>query len=235
MKSFGRTHTGLSRKKNEDRYLIKKISGGSVLLAVADGMGGEVAGEYAAGMTINKMAAIRQNPIENERQLSQLVQEADRAIIDEVKKNSALEGMGCTITCALLRDGVIHWVHVGDSRLVVIRNQEVIQITKDQNMAQFLLEEGEITAEEARLHPSQNQLDQCVGCGDSKPDMGRLEIKAGNLLMLTTDGLHLQVPSETISSILTAPDDIETKAGLLIKAALDAGGKDNMTVLITEI
>ena len=235
MKTFAITHTGWVRKKNEDRYLVKKNPDGSVLLAVADGMGGEVAGDYAAEIIMNKMASMQRAPIGNERQLSQMVKEADQTILDEVEKKSALEGMGSTVTCALLRDRILHWVHVGDCRLFVISSQEMIQITKDQNMAQFLIDEGEITAEEAVLHPFRNQLDQCVGCGDCKPDTGCLEISIGDLLLLTTDGIHGEVSFETLSSILTAGTTIETKAKSLIKAALDSGGKDNMTIVIVEI
>ena len=167
--------------------------------------------------------------------LSQLVKDADRAIRDEVKKNPALEGMGSTVTCALLGDGILHWVHVGDSRLFNKSDQELIQITKDQNMAQFLIEEGELTTNEACHHPAHNQLDQCVGCGDCKPVTGCLDIKVGDLILLTTDGLHGEVSLETISSILDHGTDIETKAKSLVKAALDSGGKDNITVVIAEI
>lgn len=235
MKTFAFTHTGLIRKKNEDRHLIKKITDDFFLLAVADGMGGEVAGDYAAEIIMKKINSIQQKPLIIKRQLSQLVKEADLAICDEVKINSALEGMGSTVTCGLLCDGRFHWAHVGDSRLFVFCNEELTQIIEDQNMAQFLVDEGEITTEEARHHPSQNQLDQCVGCGDCRPDTGCLEVNSGNLLLLTTDGLHGEITPEAFSSILTAQMDIEAKATSLIQAALDAGGKDNMTVVIADI
>lgn len=235
MKTVALTHIGFVREKNEDRYLIKELTDGSLLLAVADGMGGEVAGDYAAELIIKKIGHRQPHPLKNDWQLSQLVKEADRSVYNEVKNNSALAGMGSTVTCALLRNDLLIWAHVGDSRLFVQRNQELIQLTKDQNMAQFLLDEGEITAEEARHHPFQNQLDQCVGCGECNPDRGHLEIESEKLVMLTTDGLHSEVPAETISSLLAIPTDIETKAESLIKAALDAGGKDNITVLIAEL
>lgn len=235
MKTFAFTHTGHIREKNEDRYLIKTLANGSVLLAVADGMGGESAGDYAAEIIINEMGGLQQVHIENERQLSQFVKAADRVVHDKIKNNHTLEGMGTTFTCALVSDGIFYWAHVGDTRLYVLREKELIQVTTDQNMAQFLLDEGDITIEEARIHPSQNQLDQCVGCGHCKPEMGLQEIKAGNLIMLTTDGLHGEITPEIISSALTSSADIKAKARFLIKAALDAGGKDNMTIVIAEI
>jgi protein phosphatase len=235
LKTFAITHKGSVRKNNEDRYLVKEIPDNSVLLAVADGMGGEVAGDYAAELVMHKLNSMKRISEENERQLSQFVKDADRTIRDEVKKNPALEGMGSTVTCALLGDGILHWVHVGDSRLFNKSDQELIQITKDQNMAQFLIEEGVLTTNEACHHPAQNQLDQCVGCGDCKPVTGCQDIKVGDLILLTTDGLHGEVSLETISSILDHGTDIETKAKSLVKAALDSGGKDNITVVIAEI
>ncbi len=235
MKAFALTHIGLVRKRNEDRYLIKEMADGSVLLAVADGMGGEVAGDFAAEIVKNKLSSIQPNSKNKEQQLALLVEEADRAIMDEVKKDPVLEGMGTTVTGVSVCDGLAHWVHVGDSRLYVVRDHELIQVTKDQNMAQFLQEEGEISAEEARTHPSQNLLDQCVGCGSCEPETGWLDIKAGDLLILTTDGLHGEVTTETMASLLTFQTNIETKAKSLIQAALDAGGKDNITIIVAEI
>lgn len=235
MKTFAYTHIGFIRKKNEDRYLIREINGGSTLLAVADGMGGENAGDYAAELIMDMLSGVQRGAIENERQLYQVVKTVDREITDKVEVNSDLEGMGSTVTCVLIRDGIFYWAHVGDSRLYVMQEKELIQVTTDQNMAQFLLDEGDITIEEARLHPSQKQLDQCVGCGDCKPETGQQEIETGNLIILTTDGIHGEINAETISSVLTASADIETKAKSLIKAAMDAGGKDNMTIVIAEI
>jgi len=199
-------------------------------------MGGEVAGDYAAEIVMDKAARLQFDFSGNgSRQLFHLVKLADRAIHDEMEKNSKLEGMGSTLTLALFRQGILHWAHVGDSRLYIMRNEQLIQITKDQNMAQFLLEEGKITAKEALDHPSRNFLLQCVGCGSCEPETGKLESEAGNLIILMTDGLHGLVTGETIFSILSKPVGIQTKANFLIKAALDAGGKDNVTIVLAEI
>lgn len=235
MKTFALTHRGVVRERNEDRYVVRETEDGSMLLAVADGMGGAAGGGYAAEILINTLTGAPLDAIENERQLARWVNDADRAIADAAEDDAALNGMGTTVTCGLVRNGVFYWAHVGDSRLSVMRNQALIQVTRDQNMAQFLLDEGEINADEARHHPAQNQLDQCVGCGDCRPDTGRLALAAGNLLILATDGLHGEVPAATISSILTEPADIETKAKSLVDAALNAGGKDNVTIVIVEI
>jgi PPM family protein phosphatase len=229
------THIGLTRKANEDRYLIKTLSDGSPLLAVADGLGGEAAGDYAAEVTRGKLAGIRKIPKGDELKiLDRIVRDTDIAIRSEAENDSSLEGMGTTLVCALLRDGYAYWVHVGDSRFYVLRNRRLIQITEDQTFARFLLEEGEITAEEAPTHYSRHIMDQCVGCGISEPETGRLEVQDKDLLIFSTDGLHKQITQETMESLLNAGNNLKTKIKILVEAAIDAGGKDNITVVVAE-
>ena len=235
IKTFASTHIGLVRERNEDRYLIKKTDADAFLLVVADGMGGEIAGDFAAEILMETMKRFEPNLYDHEQYLSQLVKEADRAIRNEVKKDPELEGMGTTVTGMLLNKHMASWVHVGDSRLYLLRRGELVQITTDQNWAQFLVEEGEITAEEARHHVLSNVLDQCVGSGECAPETGHIDVQHADLLMLSTDGLHGELPEETISNILTFQTDIETRVKSLIQSALDTGGKDNITVLAAEI
>lgn len=235
MKTFALTHIGKVRKNNEDRYLIREMLDGSVLLAVADGMGGEAGGEYAAKILSEKLAGIREIPEHEEHRLALLIKDADRAIFEEAVKRPSLEGMGTTVTAALVRDGVVHWVQVGDSRLYLLHGHELVQITKDQNMAAFLVSEGEITEEEARAHPLRNLLEQCVGCGECEPDTANFEVDKGDLILLATDGLYVEVSRGTLVSILWSRQDVGSKANSLIKAALEAGGRDNVTVVLGEI
>jgi len=232
---FGITHIGLVRKSNEDRYLIKKLKDKSVLIAVADGLGGEVAGDYAAEILRGKLAGLNHISRNNEQpELDQLARAIDRTIYTEGRENHALEGMGSTLVGVLLRDRMAHWVHVGDSRLYLLRNGTLTQVTEDQTLARFLLEEGEITAEQLPTHYSRHVMDQCVGCGYAEPETGRLEFLAGDLLVLSTDGLHGEIPENTLNSILNTNTNLEIKARALVKAALDAGGKDNITVVMAQ-
>jgi len=236
MSIFALTHIGFVRKSNEDRYLIKKLTDGSVLLAVTDGLGGEVAGDYAAEIIMGRLAGIHHVSMDKEQQeLELLVKDIDLSINSEAQKDSDLEGMGSTVICVLLRDGFAHWVHVGDSRLYVLRDRQLIQVTEDQTLARFLLEEDEITPEQVPTHYSRHIMDQCVGCGICEPETGRLEVQDKDLLLLTTDGLHEKIPSETLFSILNAETSIKTKAQSLVQAALDTGGKDNITIVIAEL
>ena len=233
LKIFAATHIGRVRKVNEDRYLIKKLDDGAVLLAVADGLGGEAAGDYAAEIARSRLAGINRVPRgEEERQLGALVKAADLAVYNESGKDPDLEGMGTTLVCVLLRDGLAYWVHVGDSRLYVLRDRQLIKITEDQTFARFLVEEGEITPEQVPTHYSRHVLDQTVGCSICEPETGRLEFKEQDLLILTTDGLHAKITADTMISILVAETDLETKAKSLVEAALNSGGKDNITIVI---
>lgn len=232
---FAITHTGLVRKSNEDRYLIKKLKDNSVLIAVADGLGGEVAGDYAAEILRGKLAGLNHiQKGEEQPELNRLVRQIDRTIYGEGQKNQSLEGMGSTLVAVLLRGQTAHWVHVGDSRLYIMRSGSLTRVTEDQTLARFLLEEGEITADQFPTHYSRHVMDQCVGCGHAEPETGRLPLLSGDLIVLTTDGVHKQVPETVFNSILNTDTNPQTKAKALIKAALDAGGNDNMTVVIAE-
>ncbi len=232
---IGVTHIGLVRKYNEDRYLIKKLQDQSVLIAVADGLGGEVAGDYAAEIIRGKLADLNHITINNEQsELDQLAREIDRSIRTKGHESHAHDAMGSTLVCVLLRDLIAYWVHVGDSRLYILRSGTLTQVTEDQTLARFLLEEGEITPEQLPNHYSRHVMDQCEGCGYVEPETGRLKLAAGDLLVLSTDGLHREIPVSTFQSTLNADTDLETKARALVKAALDAGGKDNITTVMAQ-
>ena len=151
------------------------------------------------------------------------------------KKNPDLKGMGSTLVGILLRNGFAHWVHVGDSRLYILRDRVLRQVTEDQTFARFLLEEGEITAEQVPTHYSRHIMDQCVGCGIAEPETGRFEVRDKDLLILSTDGLHKQISFETLISLLNSDTSIKTKAQSLLQAAIDAGGKDNISIVIAEL
>ena len=234
-KFIGITHIGLTRKLNEDRYLIKGMPDNSVLIAVADGLGGDVAGDYAAEKIKKKFAGLKHIANNNEQpELDQLVRQIDRSIYAESRRIRDLEGTGSTFVGVLVRNGLAHWVHVGDSRLYFLQGENLIQVTKDQTLARFLLEEGDITPAQLPTHYSRHVMDQCVGCGHSEPETGSLQFQAGDLLVLSTDGLHKQIPEPTLKSILNAATDLETKAKSLVKAALDAGGNDNITIVMAQ-
>lgn len=233
IKTVARTHRGLVREVNEDRHYVKCLDGQALLMAAVDGMGGGPAGSAAAEIMREALTEYPLAAPHPGQALSDLVVTASEAILEFARKNPALEGMGTTVTATYLSNGTAHWVHVGDTRFYVFRRGRLIQVTTDQTMAQFLVEEGRITPDEARTHPYGHLLDQCVGCPNCDPVTGSMPIKPGDLLLHTTDGLHDALSErEIIKILMSSHASIEKKAGALISAALGSGGNDNMTVIL---
>lgn len=231
MEAYGLSHIGFVRDNNQDRYLIRSLPDNQLLLAVADGMGGEAAGEVAAQMAVDILAKARLDRI-REGQLSELLSIANRRILDLATVNPEMDGMGSTLTAALVRGNTAYWVHVGDSRLYLFRCNELRQISVDQNLAQFLREEGELNKVEARRHPLAGVLEQAMGCDSLEPQVGRFAVQAGDLLMLCSDGLTGQLEPGVKTSILAGSEPLPEKCELLVREALDAGGQDNITVVL---
>lgn len=234
MKIASTTHPGLIRKNNEDRLLAREYTGGAVLLAVADGLGGHEAGERAAQMALSALEALNVDAADMDEQLVSLVCLINQDILAAATRKPALINMGTTLTASLVRNGTAHWVHVGDSRLYLFREGILVQITEDQTPLGILVRGGEITKEEARLHPLRNLLMSCLGRKEYQVDSGTLELSAGDLLLFTTDGLHDSLSEEEAVSLLQKHDALQAKVEALIQAALNAGGRDNITVIAAE-
>ena len=232
---FAATHIGLVKKANEDRYYCKKLPDNSLLFAVADGLGGQAAGDYAAEILRGKLAHVATiTPGKEEETLSQLAIETDRLLLDTAEKDTRLEGMGTTLLCVLLRDNRAFWVHVGDSRLALYRKGQLRPLTEDQNLARYLLEQGEITPEEVATHYSRNVLDQALGSALEQPETGNLLLEPEDILMLSTDGFHNLVPPKDIVEVLAVQPDLKRVPETLVEAALANGGSDNVTLIVTQ-
>jgi protein phosphatase len=163
------------------------------------------------------------------------MQEADQKIFGAVEKEPDLKGMGSTLTAAFIRGERLFWAHVGDSRLYLFRGDELTQITEDDTMAGFLLTEGEISREEARVHPGRNFLFDFIGSGEFEEETGSLNLRKDDLLLLTTDGLHDRVPEEALVSILRSNSELDKKLHALVSTALGMSGKDDLTVVGVEV
>ena len=235
MKTAAVTHVGLGKDQNQDRFLIKEFSGNSVLIAVADGAGGGPAGKEASGVVMEKLNDFQPNSPTPEVNLVRLMKDADQKIFGVVEKEPDLKGMGSTLTAAFVRGEVVFWAHVGDSRLYLFRDDELTQITEDDTMAGFLLTEGEITREEARVHPGRNFLFDFIGSGEFEEETGSFPLRKDDLLLLTTDGLHDGVPEEILVSILLSNSELDKKLDALVSTALKESGKDNVTVVGLEV
>ncbi|WP_372683419.1 PP2C family serine/threonine-protein phosphatase [Desulfosarcina sp.] len=232
----GRTHIGLAGVRNEDRYIIRGLGSGGAILAVADGLGGNVSGGYAADCIIDHLAALDQVETGNElAALVTLVKAMDGHLVSQQEAQAALAGTGSTMVCVLLRDNTAYWIHVGDSRLYLFRDGRLTQITEDQTLARFLVGEGELALKDAATHYSIDVMDQFVGCGYAIPETGSFSSRGGDLLALTTDGLHKSLTPQLLATILGNREAIDQKAERLIQAALKTGGRDNMTIVLAKV
>ena len=235
MKTAAVTHVALVKDQNQDRFLIKEFPGDSVLVAVADGAGGTPAGLEASRVVIEKLNDFHPDSQTPQDHLVGLMQEADQTIFAVVEKDPDLKGMGSTLTAAFIKGEAVFWAHVGDSRLYLFRGDELTQITEDDTMAGFLLTEGEITREEARVHPGRNFLFDFIGSGEFEEETGSFTLRKGDLLLLTTDGLHDRVEEENLVSILRSNGELDKRLDGLVSIALKESGKDNVTVVGVEI
>lgn len=231
MLTFGITHQGFKRRSNQDRFLYRDLESDSVLMSVADGMGGQAGGAVAAQMASDVLAEFDPDCVPVEKELERLIREADVRVRRKAEMNKELGGMGTTLTLTVVKAGTASWAHLGDSRLYLFREGQLNAITEDHTIPGFLLSDGKITREEARVHPMRSGLLDCVGCGSLDMDSGRFDISVGDLLMLTTDGLHDQVSEETIRSVLGSDISLESKFQQLVTIALDTGGSDNITIV----
>jgi PPM family protein phosphatase len=225
------SHQGLVRTNNEDRLLVKTFDGASMLLAVADGMGGHAAGEVAAQIVADTLEAFDPMDPDPCRQIVELFEAADRLISQKSLQNPAVAGMGTTATVAFVSAHKVYWGHVGDSRLYLFHASELLQVSEDHTVPGMLVKEGGLTSELARTHPLRNMLLKCLGCNQPQPDAGSFEVSPGDLVVLTSDGLHDAIPERAMAEILASDATLESRLQGLLQAALATGGRDNITVV----
>jgi len=235
MKTYSVTHKGFVREQNQDRFLVKDYADGTILLAVADGAGGEAEGERAAEIAKESLSRFDPSSTDIRGQLVEAMRAADKIIVDLVERNPEFRGMGSTMTVAFLQQSVVYWAHVGDSRLYLLHGDELSQITEDDTMAGFLLSEGEIDRDEARVHPGRNFLFECIGCGNFEAKTGSFSVQAGDLLLLTTDGLHDKITEEEMLAVLKSDGELKDHLETFVSAALEASGRDNVTAVALEV
>ncbi len=230
------THLGKVRRTNQDRFCLRRLSDGSALISVADGLGGEPAGDIAA--TIVHKALQQLETMDADLPADRLVELAtrlDRRVARVRDASEELGGMGTTLTLVWLRGEWAWWVHVGNSRLYLLRGQQLQQITSDHTLASFLVAEKEITTQQAESHYSKGVLDQYLGSGDCVPQAHRFRIADSDTLLLTSDGLYRLVPLEPMSAILKADASPAQKARTMVDRALAAGGNDNITAVVVDV
>lgn len=230
-KIYQATHVGKVRKNNEDSLIVIEPE----TFVVADGMGGAQAGEVASQMLVEIVKIVLSNmPTPwDEKLLVRSILVANEKILETAQKNDELKGMGTTATILSLDGDQAYFAHVGDSRIYLLRENEMKQITEDHSYVETLVRRGELTEEEARVHPMKNVLLQAVGAVPKLyVDAANFPVKSGDIFLLCTDGLTNMVDDETIAKILLSSSN---PAEELIANALQAGGKDNVSVIVVGV
>ena len=234
----GLTDMGLRRSNNEDAFIVLQDKW---VTAVADGMGGAAAGEVASKIFVTVVReSFADAAVSSEEAAYQLVQQvfsvANERIIEHVANFPADAGMGCTAELLTFVDGRYIIGHVGDSRIYLFRNGDLRQLTRDHSLVQMHLDGGMITAEEARVHPKKNIVLRVVGMEqDFSLDILRGNTFAGDLFLLCSDGLSDMIDDNAILAILSSSYSLEQKANKLVESAKEAGGKDNITVVLCQV
>lgn len=235
MKITAQTDVGQDKTTNEDAIETASF-GATHLLVVADGMGGHAAGDVASEIATTTISEVVSTAIEQERTdyeaiLDEAIGSANDAILDETDDTAGQRSMGTTVVATIIEDGEAVIGNVGDSRAYTV-GDELTQITVDQSFVQELIDQGEITPEEAKTHPQRNVLSQALGTEETvDPDFYTQQVEQH--LLLCSDGLTEEVSEESILSTVTESEGIDTAADRLIQSANDNGGSDNISVILT--
>ena len=230
-KVFQATHVGKVRYNNEDSLIVIEPE----TYVVADGMGGASAGEVASKMLIETVKNFLTKAARpwHEKILEQAILLANDKILNTARRHEEYHGMGTTATILSLDGGRAYFAHVCDSRLYLLRDNFFRQITEDHSYVETLIRRGELKEEEARFHPMKNVLTQAVGAMTNLSiDKASFPVERGDTFLLCTDGLTNMVNDADIVKILQTA---ENPADALIEVALDAGGRDNVSVIVAGV
>ena len=234
-----RTDVGKVREVNEDSMVTFDSPNGRVV-AVCDGMGGQAAGDVASRLACDIITDILTNnkfdtPTEA---ITRACMAANQGIIHKAAQNPQLEGMGATCVMVIIKDGLVYYGWIGDSRIYYISNGTIRQLTRDQSYVQQLVDQGQITAAEAENHPQKNQILNALGMPNMTPPelcAAPLTPEPGSVILLCSDGLSGMVDGATIQAVISRPDtSLQQKADTLVQQANANGGSDNITVQLVQ-
>ncbi|SES79027.1 MULTISPECIES: Stp1/IreP family PP2C-type Ser/Thr phosphatase [unclassified Pseudobutyrivibrio] len=239
MISYEKTDVGVKRKVNQDTIYASDTRVGKLpnLYIVADGMGGELAGDYASAKCVEIIidSITNSNELETVRILEQAIQTANNRIFTESHKDSSKTGMGTTLVLATVFDGHLYVANVGDSRLYVANGAMLKQVTKDHSVVAELVRTGELDKDDAKYDKRKNMITRAIGAEETiTPDYFDVEISGNEHILLCSDGLTNMVEDQEIYEILTSEETIESRANKLVERANANGGKDNVSVIIIE-
>ncbi len=229
----GRSDVGLVRENNEDSGFV-----GKNIILVSDGMGGHAAGELASSTAV-AVAARFDNLFSNGKEsidaLGGITKQITLEIKSAISNDQSRSGMGTTLSAGLLQNRNLKIIHVGDSRIYLIRNQQISLLTKDQTYVQSLIDNNEITIEESRNHPQKSLLLQAIdGISEVTPEIKNITLELGDRIILCTDGLSNIVTDDQILNSVKSFDSVGAVSSLIEKA-LEHGAPDNVTVVVADV
>lgn len=241
-----RSHRGLIRKTNEDRYYIPPEDG-PLIFAVADGLGGYAAGEVASALAVRVLAGKVEKLLEDFEELDcskaagffdSVFQEANREIVQAQQQQNERKDMGTTLTAAFIKERQLMLAHVGDSQAFILRGEQMIQLTEDHSLVMELVKNGEIDIEEAYTHPQRHIITRFLGTTEPfEVDFYNTTTQAGDHLILCTDGLTSMLRPSEIGALLVnrGENDLEQLADELLSRANAQGGSDNITFALISL
>src|SRR6516162_4899703 len=241
----GRSEVVKVRLSNEDNYGFDLKHG---VFVVCDGMGGHAAGEVASKLAVETVlsyfrdkeplaadAALVDAPL-GAQMLSDAVNKANETILAYAEGHSGASGMGTTLVAARFADGRFTIAHIGDSRIYLMRNGSLVQLTEDHSLVMEQVRRGIITVEEAKKSTAQHIITRALGTEDnSPPDLAEFPAEPGDILMLTTDGVLRHMEDNQIHDVLIDTSSLKGACDRLIELALDAGGEDNATCILIRV
>lgn len=248
MNIYGLTDRGMIREANEDCIGIACLKNGITIATVCDGMGGVAGGKIASEVAedafvrsmvaaSDELAKAKFDSKKVKEAIKKSVEKANAAILERAREDLSLFGMGCTLNAVVFCEpkSRIYYANVGDSRLYMIRKREIKQLSKDHSYVQMLVDNKEITPEEAENHPKKNLITRALGIKDEiEVDIAdrRIYPKSETYFLLCSDGLHGAVKKETLKKVALLPVSIEEKVFTYIKLANEAGGHDNISAIL---
>jgi PPM family protein phosphatase len=241
---FGLTDTGRIRDNNEDAFVAQAVFNKQwVLASVIDGVGGYEGGEVAAEITkeefLNSFTTLPSDPI---RKMKEAIISSNERIYKEKLETGKNSSMACVVTLSLVdvKNNKFYYAHVGDTRLYLYRDHSLIKVTRDQSFVGYLEDSGRLSEEEAMRHPKRNEINKALGfdnqsiLAEDYIETGESPFLPGDALLICSDGLSDMINSARISQVLEKKSSLEQKAAELIEAANEAGGKDNITVVLVQ-
>lgn len=228
---FYDSDVGRQRQGNEDNYFVR-----APLFVVADGMGGAQAGEVASQLAVEEFEPGMPDGGSPEEGLTELIRRANRRIHEMSRSDQRRSGMGTTCTAIYVDQSEVVIAHVGDSRCYLFRNGELTRLTTDHSLVGELVDRGKLTEEQAEMHPQRSVITRALGPeGDVRVDTERVEARDGDVFLLCSDGLTSMVRDAGLVPIMTGASSLEEAGRGLIAAANEAGGRDNITVILFRV